>query len=135
MKNLVFPERLMQNFNKDRIETICLLCVTTVLVFLSNSFFGWDPFQRIWCMGYAESLANSTPFSVYAETITVSPSPIAFGLPHVYLMSFLIRAGINAYHAYIAVLFFWVVLSVFSCYKICRFLKLDPDLSAVLPLF
>ena len=86
-------------------------------------------------MGYAESLANSRLFSVYAETITIAPSPIAFGLPHVYLMSFLIRAGVDAYYAYDIIFIFWILLSFFSCYKICRFLNIDSKLSAVLPVF
>ena len=119
---------------KGKIGT-CLIFLSVFLVAALTNLSMPNHVQRFWCMGYAESLANSTPFSVYAETITIAPSPIALGLPHVYLMSFLIRAGVNAFYAYDIVVVFWLVLSMFGCYRICRFLRLDPNLSAVLPLF
>ena len=127
-------KRLGERFTEEKVKVFCAFLTGFVIVAAYNL---WAPnhIQRFWCMGYAESLARSTPFSVYAETITLAPSPIVYGLPHVYLMSFLIRVGISSYLAYDLVLLFWCLLSFVCCYKICRFLTFGPLAASFLPLF
>ena len=129
----------MKNFltsvlSNESVKVYCILALSLAICLLGN-LYAPNFIQKFWCMGYAESLANSRLFSVYAETITVAPSPIAFGLPHVYLMSFLVRTGIDAYYAYDLVFAFWILLSFYSSYKICCFLNIDEKLSAILPVF
>ena len=128
----------MKNFFK-RLDPDCLprYCVVLFIALAACCayIYALNFSQVFLCMGYAQSLALSRPFSVYAETVTLAPSPMACGLPHVYLMSFLIRVGVNAYGAYAIILAFWVLLSFWSCIRLCRLAGLSPMLSAVLPLF
>lgn len=92
--------------------------------------------QKLWCMGYAQGLAqNKNIFNPFVESITLDPAPVAFGLPHIYLMSLLIRIGIHANIAYDLMLIFWTVASTFFAFKICRFFGLCRRWSAFFMIF
>ena len=92
--------------------------------------------QKLWCMGYAQGLAlNENILNPFVESITLDPAPVAFGLPHIYLMSLLIRMGIHANLAYDLLLLFWTGVSTFFAFKICRFFGLSRTWSAFFMIF
>ena len=114
------------------------IIIYTVLQLMVMALTSFAPVldQKLWCMGYAQGLAlNENILNPFVESITLDPAPVAFGLPHIYLMSLLIRMGIHANLAYDLLLLFWTGVSTFFAFKICRFFGLSRTWSAFFMIF
>ena len=71
--------------------------------------------------GFSQSMASGSLFDFYAHDFGIPrPAAIAFGLAGAWPASLLIRAGMHAADAYTAVTALWLVLAMFSAYRIAR---------------
>ncbi|EIK95625.1 hypothetical protein PMM47T1_16103 [Pseudomonas sp. M47T1] len=71
--------------------------------------------QAIWSMGFSESLANGSIFSLFAHDIGIpKPAAIAFGLAGAWPASLFIRLGLSAADAYSITAALWVGLGFLS---------------------
>jgi hypothetical protein len=72
-----------------------------------------------WAMGFSQSLANGELFDFYSRDFGIpKPAAMAFGLAGAWPASLLIRAGLNATDAYAGMAALWLILAMFSAYKI-----------------
>jgi hypothetical protein len=72
-----------------------------------------------WAMGFSQSLANGGLFDFYSRDVGIpKPAAMAFGLAGAWPASLLIRTGLNAADAYAGMAALWLMLAMFSAYKI-----------------
>lgn len=91
--------------------------------------------QTFWAVGFAQSLANGSLFTVHASNFGYPfGANISFGLSAVYPMSILIRLGFSPSNSYIVVFCLYLILSFISAYKISRYFKVDRYSSILLSL-
>lgn len=89
--------------------------------------------QAFWAVGFAQSLANGSLFTVHASNFGYPfGANISFGLSAVYPMSILIRLGFSPANSYIVVFCFYLILSFISAYKISRYFKVNQYSSILL---
>lgn len=77
--------------------------------------------QAVWSMGFSESFAKGSFFSIYAYDFGIpKPAPIAFGLAGAWPASLLIRMGLEAADAYATIVAVWLLVATYSAYLIAR---------------
>lgn len=82
--------------------------------------------QAVWATGFAQSLANSSFFNVYAHNFGYpTPAPISFGLSAVWPTSIFIRMGIHPADSYTIVFSIWFIASYVSTFLFLRRLGLS----------
>jgi len=81
--------------------------------------------QGIWTLGFAQSFANQSLFSIYSKNFGFPfPAPMPFGLAGAWPMSLLLRAGLYAADAYTLVAAFWFSLGFLGACKVARMIGL-----------
>lgn len=80
--------------------------------------------QALWALGFAESMANSFPPSLYATNFgNPDPAPIAFGLSAVFPMAVLTSFGTAPSVAYSSVFAIYLIISALGAYGFFRLLS------------
>lgn len=80
--------------------------------------------QALWALGFAESMANSFPPSLYATNFgNPDPAPVAFGLSAVYPMAVLLSFGAHPSVVYSKVFAIYLIISALGAYGFFRLLS------------
>lgn len=114
--------------NKFTFFLCAIIVFSSVLVFNGIVPFYSIPAreQAIWALGFAKSFANDSFFSIYAHDFGFPhPAAIAFGLPAVIPMSWLLRVKLSPELVYDLVFLSWFILAFSGCYKLCRYYNLN----------
>jgi hypothetical protein len=89
--------------------------------------------QALWALGFAESMANSSPLSLYATNFgNPDPAPIAFGLSAVFPMAVLLSFGAHPTVAYSTVFAVFLMISALGAYGFFRLLSKSHWMSLLL---
>ena len=101
------------------VVSACVLYLYGAVPFLSMPSLGIN----LGMVGFAQSLANESWYSLYAHDIGFpKPAALGMGLPHIWPTSLLIRLGLHAADAYSLMYGCWLLVALFSAYKIgCKF--------------
>ncbi|MBK4784667.1 MAG: hypothetical protein FT714_10520 [Pantoea sp. Pent] len=100
--------------NKFTFFLCAIIVFSSVLVFNGIVPFYSIPAreQAIWALGFAKSFANDSFFSIYAHDFGFPhPAAIAFGLPAVIPMSWLLRIKLSPELVYDLIFFSWFLLA------------------------
>lgn len=90
----------------------------------------------IWATSFAQSIANQNLLSLVSNNAGLpNGAPIAFGLPAVYPMAALIRAGIAAYDAYTLVFVAWFTGAYIGTRRFALRIGATPGTSTLLAVF
>ena len=75
---------------------------------------------NLWATGFAQSVANGPWYSLYAYDIGFpKPAAVVMGLSNVWPTSLLIRLGLHPADAHSLIFACWLLVALFSAYKIC----------------
>lgn len=124
--------------SRDALHLGGKLLILGPLAFFCLVFHGAVPFwgtptlwQVIWSMGFAESMANSSIFTIHSTHFGLpGPTPAPFGLSGIWPASILIRLGMHPADAYSFVVGTFALIAFFSCYRIARILGASFFISA-----
>lgn len=126
----------MLKLNNKLFETVFFIVLFLFVLFIQGAipFFAMPTLgQAIWTTGFAQSLANYSLLTVYANNIGApSPAAIAFGLAGAWPVGGLIKLGLHPADAYSSIAVFWFGVAYFSAYRISRFFGVKSIYSTLL---
>lgn len=117
-------EKMMDNNNWSIRSGVLAIAAIAFVLFL----YGAIPFfmtptlgEALWTMGFSQSFAKGSLYSIYAHDFGIpKPAAISFGLAGAWPASLLIRMGLHPADAYAGMIALWLLVALFSAYKIAR---------------
>ena len=122
-QNLGCAKKRVFGFGDWKITEVAMMLFSIILILF---IYGAIPFLMLpstgivgWAMGFALSMANGGLFDFYSHDFGIpKPAAIAFGLAGAWPASLLIRIGLSAADAYAMMAALWLLLALFSAFRI-----------------